>query len=84
MELAKSSIHVVSSRYEGFSMTILEAMSKGLPVVGFDCPHGPGEIIVHGHNGLLVPRKKPAALAEALCRVIEDRELRPGSAATPC
>ncbi|MEU8382886.1 glycosyltransferase family 4 protein [Streptosporangium sp. NPDC048865] len=76
VELARSSIHVVSSRHEGFSMTILEAMSKGVPVVSFDCPHGPGEVIVHGHNGLLVPRGKPAALAEALRRLIEDRELR--------
>ncbi|MGJ6961611.1 glycosyltransferase family 4 protein [Streptosporangium sp. G11] len=76
LELARSSIHVVSSRYEGFSMTILEAMSKGVPVVSFDCPHGPGEVIAHEHNGLLVPRQRPAALAEALCRLIEDRELR--------
>ncbi|MBB2913581.1 glycosyltransferase involved in cell wall biosynthesis [Streptosporangium becharense] len=75
-ELAKSSIHVVSSRYEGFSMTILEAMSKGVPTVSFRCPHGPGEIITHEHDGLLVPPKKPAALAEAICRLIEDRELR--------
>ncbi len=57
-------------------MTILEAMSKGVPVVSFDCPHGPGEVIVHEHNGLLVPGRKPAALAEALRRLIEDRELR--------
>lgn len=76
LELARSSIHVVSSRYEGFSMTILEAMSKGVPVVSFDCPHGPGEVVAHEHNGLLVPRKRPAALAGALCRLIEDRELR--------
>ncbi|WP_230879169.1 glycosyltransferase family 4 protein [Planomonospora sp. ID67723] len=76
VELAKSSIYVVSSRYEGFGMTILEAMSKGVPVVSFDCPHGPGEIITHEHDGLLVRSKKPAALAEAVCRVIEDRELR--------
>ncbi|MGC5012385.1 glycosyltransferase family 4 protein [Streptosporangium sp. DT93] len=75
-ELSQSSINVVSSRYEGFSMTILEAMSKGVPVVGFDCPHGPREIVRDGYNGLLVPPGRPAALAEALCRVIEDRELR--------
>ncbi|MEU4836199.1 glycosyltransferase family 4 protein [Streptosporangium sp. NPDC023615] len=75
-ELSESSINVVSSRYEGFSMTILEAMSKGVPVVGFDCPHGPREIVRDGYNGLLVPPGRPSALAEALCRVIEDRELR--------
>ncbi|MFS1301952.1 glycosyltransferase family 4 protein [Streptosporangium longisporum] len=75
-ELSRASIHVVSSRHEGFSMTILEAMSKGVPVVSFDCPHGPREIVRDGYNGFLVPPGRPEALAEALCRVIEDRELR--------
>ncbi|GHH70868.1 hypothetical protein GCM10017673_23260 [Streptosporangium violaceochromogenes] len=76
VELAKASIYAVSSRYEGFGMTILEAMSKGVPVVSFDCPHGPAEIITHEHDGLLVRPRRPAALAEAICRLIEDRELR--------
>ncbi|MEV5410095.1 glycosyltransferase family 4 protein [Thermopolyspora sp. NPDC052614] len=76
VELAKSSIYVVSSRYEGFGMTILEAMSKGVPVVSFDCPHGPREIITHGHDGLLVRSTKTAALAGAICRLIEDEPLR--------
>ncbi|MEV4249070.1 glycosyltransferase family 4 protein [Streptosporangium canum] len=76
VELAKSSIYVVSSRYEGFGMTILEAMSKGVPVVSFDCPHGPREIITDEHDGLLVRTKKAQDLAEAVCRLIEDRRLR--------
>ena len=76
LALAKSSIYVVSSRYEGFGMTILEAMSKGVPVVSFDCPHGPREIITHGHDGLLVRSTKPAALAKAIRRLIEDEPLR--------
>ncbi|GAA3835836.1 hypothetical protein GCM10022226_66860 [Sphaerisporangium flaviroseum] len=76
LELSKSSIYVVSSRYEGFGMTILEAMSKGLPVVSFDCPHGPREIITNGHDGLLIRSKKAAALANGICRLIEDEELR--------
>ncbi|GII75115.1 hypothetical protein Sru01_00970 [Sphaerisporangium rufum] len=76
VELSKASIFVMSSRYEGFPMTILEAMSKGVPVVSFDCPVGPREIITDGHDGLLVRSKKAAALGEALCRVIEDPALR--------
>lgn len=76
VELSKASIYAVSSRYEGFGMTILEAMSKGVPVVGFDCPHGPREIITHEQDGLLVRSKRAAALGEALCRLIEDPALR--------
>ncbi|MFC7383482.1 glycosyltransferase family 4 protein [Sphaerisporangium rhizosphaerae] len=76
VELSKASIYAVSSRYEGFGMTILEAMSKGVPVVSFNCPHGPKEIITDGHDGLLVRSKKAAALAAGICRLIEDEELR--------
>ncbi|WP_248964354.1 glycosyltransferase family 4 protein [Sphaerisporangium perillae] len=76
VELSKSSIYAVSSRYEGFGMTILEAMSKGVPVVSFNCPHGPKEIITDEHDGLLVRSKKAAALAAGICRLIEDEELR--------
>jgi glycosyltransferase involved in cell wall biosynthesis len=76
VELAKASIYAMSSRYEGFGMTILEAMSKGVPVVAFDCPHGPREIVTHGRDGLLVRSTKTAALAAAICRLIEDEPLR--------
>ncbi|MCW2881687.1 MAG: hypothetical protein JWQ95_5787 [Sphaerisporangium sp.] len=76
VELSKSSIYAVSSRYEGFGMTILEAMSKGLPIVSFDCPLGPREIITDGHDGLLVRSKKAADLGEGICRLIEDENLR--------
>lgn len=76
VELARSSIYVVGSRYEGFGMTILEAMSKGVPVVSFDCPHGPREIITHGHDGLLVRSTRTADLAAGIRRLIEDEPLR--------
>ncbi|MFD0685361.1 glycosyltransferase family 4 protein [Actinomadura fibrosa] len=75
-EMAKASILAVPSRGEGFGMTIIEAFACGLPVVAFDCPHGPREIITDGHDGLLVPPENPAALAETLIRLIDDEELR--------
>ena len=69
---AQSSIFALSSRREGLPMVILEAMSKGLPVVSFDCPTGPAEIVVNEHNGVLVPDGDIPGLSKALLDVIED------------
>ncbi|WP_327581073.1 glycosyltransferase family 4 protein [Nonomuraea sp. NBC_00507] len=75
-ELEKASIYVLSSRHEGFPMTILEAMAKGLAIVSFNSPHGPKEMITHEVDGLLVKPRTNANLAEAINRVIEDEQLR--------
>ncbi|MBO2452191.1 glycosyltransferase family 4 protein [Actinomadura barringtoniae] len=75
-ELAKASIYALSSRFEGFPMTLLEALNCGLPVATFDCPTGPSEIIVDEASGLLVPPEDTAELAAAVCRLIEDEPLR--------
>jgi glycosyltransferase involved in cell wall biosynthesis len=80
-ELAKGSIFAMSSRSEGFGMSLLEALNAGLATVSFDCPIGPREILTHGKDGLLVPLGDEAALADALIKVIEDEELRRSLAA---
>ena len=71
-----SSIYVMSSRYEGFPMVLLEAMSCGVPCVAFDCPHGPRNIIENGEDGILVDYLNSSALAESVCFLIENDSIR--------
>ena len=71
-ELRRSSLLAMSSKFEGFPMTLLEAMSCGVPVVSFDCNNGPRDLITHGETGLLIPNGDIDGLAAGVCELIED------------
>ncbi len=72
----ESSLFVLSSRYEGFGMVLIEAMSAGLPCVAFTCPCGPKDIITNHEDGLLVENGNIDKLADAICYLIEHPEER--------
>ncbi len=67
---------VLSSRYEGWGIVLLEAMAARLPVVSFACDWGPTDMIADGEDGILVPDGDVTALADALSSVMGDETLR--------
>ncbi|MGF1691951.1 glycosyltransferase family 4 protein [Photobacterium kagoshimensis] len=67
---------ILSSRYEGLGMVLIEALAHSLPCISFDCPAGPKTIITHEENGLLVPVGDVAKLAKAIDLLINTDELR--------
>jgi glycosyltransferase involved in cell wall biosynthesis len=75
-DMEKAAMFVLSSRTEGLPLVLLEAMSKGLGIVSYDCPTGPADVIEDHRNGILVPPQDVDALAAAIVEMIEDDELR--------
>lgn len=73
---ARADLYAMTSLYEGFPNTLLEALASGLPVVSVDCDTGPRDIVRHGIDGLLVAPADPAALQRSLATLMDDQALR--------
>ncbi|MCL2509257.1 MAG: glycosyltransferase family 4 protein [Oscillospiraceae bacterium] len=74
-EVARSSVFVLSSRYEGMPNALIEAMACGVPCVSTLCQMGPEELITDGVNGILIPVDDTDAMSAAMIRVLSDPEL---------
>ena len=66
----------MTSRYEPFGLVLPEAMSCGLPVVAFDCPYGPADIVTDGVDGFLIKNRNIEEYADKVCILIEHEDLR--------
>ena len=70
------SIMVMTSRYEGFPMSLLEALGNGLPIVSFDVPTGPDEIIEDGINGFLIKPFEIESMASKMSVLMDNEKNR--------
>ena len=73
---AESSIFVLSSRYEGFGMVLIEAMSFGIPCISFDCNYGPSDIIKNNEDSFLIKNGDEKDFAKKLQLLMKDESLR--------
>ena len=71
-----SSIYVMTSRYEGLPMVLLEALSYGLPIVSYDCLTGPREIVSDNINGYIIPVDQKDFFIKKLIRLFESKDDR--------
>lgn len=72
----EASIYAMTSRFEGFGMVLIEAMSFGVPCISFDCPHGPADIITNQKDGILIKNGDITSFSKELIILIEDEEKR--------
>jgi glycosyltransferase involved in cell wall biosynthesis len=74
--MQESSIFCLSSRYEGFGMVLIEAMSQGCACISFDCKRGPREIITDRVSGVLIKDQDMEKMEQALVNLMRDEKLR--------
>lgn len=72
----EASIYLMTSRFEGFGMVLIEAMASGLPCIAYDCPCGPRAIIENNHNGFLIKNGNENQFIQKLNNLIENENMR--------
>lgn len=75
-EYFKSSILILTSRYEGFPMVLLEAMACGIPCIAYNCPFGPQSIITNAQDGFLIDENDKDEMIEKINYLIENEQIR--------
>ena len=71
----RASLCMMTSRFEGAPLTLLEAMGYGCPVVSYDLRYGPADVITDGVDGFLVPFGDRRAMGERIAALLPDRPL---------
>lgn len=72
----ENSVFLLTSKYEPFGLVLPEAMSCGIPVVAFDCPYGPADIISDGVDGFLIKNRDINDFSDKVCLLIENEDMR--------
>lgn len=72
----EASIYLMTSRFEGFGMVLIEAMASGLPCIAYDCPCGPRAIIENNNNGFLIEDENENQFIQKLNNLIENENMR--------
>lgn len=79
-----AALSLLTSRYEGFGLVLVESLQQGCPVVSYDLAYGPADIVQHGVNGYLVPPGDKIAMASAIVEALtNEQQLAALSAASP-
>ena len=74
--ISSAEVFVLPSLYEGMPNSLIEALAVGIPTVSTNCtPGGPDFLTEHGKRGILVPVNDASAMADAICQIIENKEL---------